>query len=212
MEAQVSRSEVYDDNASEVASRLAMRMNELLDQIAPSTSRRRARIDIAVRRELEGGADPVDILEALELEIEMRKKRKASEKSAGAEAARPKLEQSCPVGVRISANNLSRLNRIQEAEEDQVTHLPEIKKAAADEAFREEEEFQARIERGSVVMQNILKDLDNEDFDDPQDAIQPWDSISNVLPPPSVIAQMQRAQQQRAQAAGRGRQFEPAEL
>mmetsp|Transcript_13033 Transcript_13033/g.41592 ORF Transcript_13033/g.41592 Transcript_13033/m.41592 type:complete len:407 (+) Transcript_13033:35-1255(+) len=53
-----------DGDASEVASRLASRMNDLLDSLAPRGSRRRDRIDGAVRQELQSGADPIDILEA----------------------------------------------------------------------------------------------------------------------------------------------------
>uniref|UniRef100_A0A7S0PYU3 Uncharacterized protein n=1 Tax=Coccolithus braarudii TaxID=221442 RepID=A0A7S0PYU3_9EUKA len=197
-----------DDDASEVASRLATRMNALLDQLAQPSSRRRHRIDTAVRRELQGGADPVDILEALELEIEMRQKRKAVQKGAdaaptGAESV-PLAPPDAPtpvVPVTISANNMYRLTRIHEAEDDQMSHLSGIKKAAAHDALKEEQEFQARLERGSVVMQNILKDLDDDEFDDPQDALQPWDSISNVLPSSSDLAQMQRAHQQRALVA-----------
>mmetsp|Transcript_23208 Transcript_23208/g.74307 ORF Transcript_23208/g.74307 Transcript_23208/m.74307 type:complete len:99 (+) Transcript_23208:885-1181(+) len=47
-------------------------MNDLLDSLAPRGSRRRDRIDGAVRQELQSGADPIDILEALEHELAQR--------------------------------------------------------------------------------------------------------------------------------------------
>jgi len=181
-----------DDDSSEVASRLALRMNTLLDTLAPVGTRRRARIDGAVRSELQGGADPVDILEALELES---RKRKGSRQSGNKRGGRggggggrmPEVEEggepsNSQLAVSLSQANLLRLKRIQEAAEDEEPHLEAMQAAATSAAIKEE------ASRPEAAVQNLFKVFDDT-YDDPQDAVQPWDSISNVLPTPSVIYQ-----------------------
>jgi len=188
-----------DGDASEVASRLASRMNDLLDSLAPRGSRRRDRIDGAVRQELQGGADPIDILEALEHELAER-----VHKKLGTEPPPPpkKAPRALPKGapVSLSRNNLMRMRRIQEAEEDDEgsTTIQALQRAAAREALAEEEaqrELEAQMERSQIAVSNVLKVVDDEDDEllpgetatMIQESIKPWDSISNVIPAPTVV-------------------------
>ncbi len=121
------------------------------------------------------------------------------------------LERPSVLRATLNEKNLHRLRSIHDAEArgsrsfaDQVRATIVHEAEADDEAYAEERELEMR---SAVAVRNLIHRFE-EDLEDPQELIQPWDSVSNapqqrfscgtalpmlpLPPPPSVISVSKR--------------------